>query len=128
MSQYCSQVCSNFWFKWKKYSVFPLGGISSTHCTYFTFKAALKQIDCLTELFLCCTQHYVLHQAGLRNRRQNRQGFVMKEVTNPTEPTPYQSTYHTAHCSRYQTNEDTSGRPVYWHSHNIITGTSVHCK
>nr|XP_017210270.2 uncharacterized protein LOC103910262 [Danio rerio] len=66
--------------------------------------------------------HYVLHQAGLRNRTQNRQGFVMKEVTNPTEPTPYQSTYHTAHCSRYQTNEDTSGRPVYWHSHNIITG------
>ncbi|CAM4373317.1 unnamed protein product [Leuciscus chuanchicus] len=68
--------------------------------------------------------HHVLHRVGVQNRAQNRDGFVMKEVTNPTEATLYQTTYQTVHCStssRYQTNES-SGQPVSWHMHNIITG------
>ncbi|KAK9977669.1 hypothetical protein ABG768_019470 [Culter alburnus] len=68
--------------------------------------------------------HHVLHRVGVQNRAQNRDGFVMKEVTNPTEATTYQTTYRTVHCStssRYQTNES-SGQPVSWHRHNIITG------
>jgi len=73
---------------------------------------------------LVCVQHHVLHRVGVQNRAQNRDGFVMKEVTNPTEATLYQTTYQTVHCStssRHQTNES-SGQPVSWHRHNIITG------
>ncbi|KAK7167699.1 hypothetical protein R3I94_001937 [Phoxinus phoxinus] len=68
--------------------------------------------------------HHVLHRVGVQNRAQNRGGSVMKEVTNPTEATLYQTTYQTVHCStssRYRTNES-SGQPVSWHRHNIITG------
>ncbi|XP_016104475.1 uncharacterized protein [Sinocyclocheilus grahami] len=68
--------------------------------------------------------HYILHRVGVQNRTQNREGFVMKEVTNPAEATLHQTTYQTAHCTtsnRYQTNE-ASGQPVPWHRHNIITG------
>ncbi|KAG1967937.1 uncharacterized protein LOC120489875 isoform X2 [Pimephales promelas] len=68
--------------------------------------------------------HHVLHRVGVQNRAQNRDGFVMKEVTNPTEATLYQTTYQTVHCStssRHQTNES-SGQHVSWHRHNIITG------
>ncbi|KAF4116123.1 hypothetical protein G5714_003612 [Onychostoma macrolepis] len=68
--------------------------------------------------------HCILHQVGMQNRTQNREGFVMKEVTNPAEATLYQTTYQTVHCTsskRYQTNE-ARGQPVPWHRHNIITG------
>ncbi|XP_026064090.1 uncharacterized protein LOC113047054 [Carassius auratus] len=68
--------------------------------------------------------HYILHRVGLQNRTQNREGVVMKEVTNPAEATLYQTTYQTVHCTtskRYQTNE-ACGQPVPWHRHNIITG------
>ncbi|KAK2916305.1 hypothetical protein QQF64_024809 [Cirrhinus molitorella] len=68
--------------------------------------------------------HYILHKVGVQNRTQNREGCVMKEVTNPAEATLYQTTYQTVHCAtsdRYQTNE-ASGQPVPWHRHNIITG------
>lgn len=71
-----------------------------------------------------CVQHYTLHRVGVQNRTQNREGFVMKEVTNPAEATLYQTTYQTVHCTtskRYQTNE-ARGQPVPWHRHNIITG------
>ncbi len=71
-----------------------------------------------------CVQHYILHRVGIQNRTQNREGFVMKEVTNPAEATLYQSTYQTVHCTtskRYQTDE-ARGQPVPWHRHNIITG------
>ncbi|XP_055049988.2 uncharacterized protein [Misgurnus anguillicaudatus] len=68
--------------------------------------------------------HYVLHSAGEQNKTRNYGGRVMKEVTNPNEVTPYQTTYHTEHCNtstRYLTDES-SGHPVLWHKHNIITG------
>lgn len=80
-------------------------------------------------MMLCyvCVQHYVLHRVGVQNRTQNREGFVMKEVTNPAEAMLYQTTYQTVHCTnsdRCQTNE-ASGQPVPWHRHDIITGNST---
>ncbi|XP_056609112.1 uncharacterized protein LOC130426388 isoform X2 [Triplophysa dalaica] len=68
--------------------------------------------------------HHVLHSTGEQNKTRNRGGLEMKDITHPNEITQYQTTYNNEHCDtspRHLTNES-SGRPIYWHSHNIITG------
>ncbi|KAL4659046.1 hypothetical protein GN956_G3419 [Arapaima gigas] len=67
---------------------------------------------------------HILHELGLRNRKQNQLGLVMKEVANPPKPTTYQTTYRTDHgdpshgtsCAR------STGLPTRWHCHDILTG------
>ncbi|XP_018612653.1 uncharacterized protein LOC108937309 [Scleropages formosus] len=68
--------------------------------------------------------HHVLHELGLRNRKRNQLGQVMREVANPSEPTLYQTTYRSnhSHLSHTATRDHSTGLPTRWHCHDILTG------
>ncbi|KAA0705719.1 hypothetical protein E1301_Tti004481 [Triplophysa tibetana] len=68
--------------------------------------------------------HHVLHSTGEQNKTRNRGGLEMKDITHPNEFTQYQTTYHNEHCNTTPSRltYESSGQPIYWHSHNILTG------
>ncbi|XP_031421429.1 uncharacterized protein LOC116220227 [Clupea harengus] len=93
--------------------------LSNTSVTYTPTES--RDVHCPKDI----VSHNVLQSYGLRNGTRNHTGWAMKEITNPSGPTLYHSSYRESHQKPSMSichSITTMGHPVPWHSHDILTG------